>query len=54
MVSRIAGKVNRLAFPAFQKAESSAFILCGLSPPVSPRREMVSQYTFWPALLDSS
>jgi hypothetical protein len=31
---------------AFQKAENIALIFRGLSPPVSPRRAMVSQYTF--------
>jgi hypothetical protein len=35
-----------LADPVVQKVEISAFILCGLSPPVSPRQKMVSQYTF--------
>jgi hypothetical protein len=35
-----------LAYPVVQKGVCGDFILCGLSPPVSPRRKMVSQYTF--------
>ncbi len=35
-----------LAYPVVQKGVGGDFILCGLSPPVSPRQEMVSQYTF--------
>ena len=51
------GSVNRkshdfrlsqaLANQVARKGVCGSFILCGLSPPVSPRREMVSQYTFW-------
>ncbi len=35
-----------LAYPVVKKGVCGDFILCGLSPPVSPRRKMVSQYTF--------
>jgi len=51
----LAGKepecANNLGFlkhlpSAFQKAENIDLIFRGLSPPVSPRREMVSPYTF--------
>ena len=35
-----------LANQVVRKGVCGDFILCGLSPPVSPRREMVSQYTF--------
>ena len=31
---------------SFQKAANSGSIFRGLSPPVSPRRAVVSQYTF--------
>ena len=34
-----------LANRVVQKAACSDLDLCDLSPPVSPRREMVSQYT---------
>jgi len=34
-----------LAYPVVKKGVCGDFILCGLSPPVSPRREMVNQYT---------
>jgi len=35
-----------LAQPVVKKGVCGDFILCGLSPPVLPRQEMVSQYTF--------
>jgi hypothetical protein len=35
-----------LANPPSQKGAIRSFLLCGLSPPVSPRGKMVSQYTF--------
>jgi hypothetical protein len=35
-----------LAYSVVQKGVGGDFILCDLSPPVSPRQEMVSQYTF--------
>jgi hypothetical protein len=35
-----------LANPPSQKGAIRSFILCGLSPPVSPRGKMVSHYTF--------
>jgi len=33
--------------PVVQKAACGDLDFCDLSPPVSPRREMVSQYTLW-------
>ncbi len=42
-----------LADPVVRKGVCCDFILCGLSPPVSPWREMVSQYTFGPDVEDS-
>jgi hypothetical protein len=37
-----------LAYPVVQKAAFGDPNFCDLSPPVSPRREMVSKYTFGP------
>jgi hypothetical protein len=37
-----------LAYSVVQKAAFGDPNFCDLSPPVSPRREMVSQYTFGP------
>ncbi len=34
-----------LAYPVVKKGIYLDFILCGLSPPVSPQSKMVSQYT---------
>jgi hypothetical protein len=34
----------------FKRVRAATLIFCDLSPPVSPRQEMVSQYTFWPVL----
>src|ERR1022692_4124044 len=42
-----------LANQVVQKGVCGDFILCGLSPPVSPRQEMVSQYTFWNVITTS-
>ena len=44
--SRDFGLSQALANQVVRKAVCGDFILCGLSPPVSPRRKMVSQYTF--------
>jgi hypothetical protein len=35
-----------LGYRVVKKGGCGDFIFCDLSPPVSPRREMVSQYTF--------
>ena len=35
-----------LAYGVVKKGVCGGFILCGFSPPVSPRRKTVSQYTF--------
>ena len=43
--SRDFGLSQALANQVVRKAVCGDFILCGLSPPVSPRRKMVSQYT---------
>jgi hypothetical protein len=42
----ITGSSQALAYPVVRKGIGGDFILCGLSPPVSPQQEMVSQYTF--------
>jgi hypothetical protein len=42
--SRMCGLLGRVV----RKGVGGDFILCGLSPPVSPRPTMVSQYTFGP------
>jgi hypothetical protein len=44
--SRDFGLSQALANQVVQKGICGDFILCGLSPPVSPRQQMVSQYTF--------
>jgi hypothetical protein len=35
-----------LAYPVVKKGVCGDFILCGLSPPVSPSRSLVHGYTF--------
>jgi hypothetical protein len=44
--SRDFGLFQALANQVVRKGVCGDFILCGLSPPVSPRLKMVSQYTF--------